>query len=95
MLIEALVIYGCTVNHCTEMTAAYNAQNPIIMQTAKKVGDKAKVIAVEYTGEFVVNTIIPVVGWTLGTEANIKVYKNLVIKIEHKEPPTLGFRYEF
>jgi hypothetical protein len=95
MLIEALVIYGCTMSHCNEVTAAYNAQNPEVMKTIKLVGDKTKRIATDYTHEYLVNAVIPIVGWAAKGEANLKVYRNIIVKLDRNDPPSIGFRYEF
>jgi hypothetical protein len=92
---ELLVILGCSTGNCNDVTAAYNAQNPEVMRYLKNTGDKAKIVATKYTHEYFVNAVIPAVGWAVKGEANVKVYRNIIVKIDRNDPPSIGFRYEF
>lgn len=100
MFLEGLVLFSCSIGHCSEAVDNYNRFNPEpyrVVKEAERTGEK---VARKYLGSAVVNVLVPVMGWAVTQEATITLKKDLTGKLKMGEETgghkvTVGLTWSF
>jgi len=103
MLVESLVIFSCSIGHCSESIDAYNHHYPQnfyvqAMDTKKKLEKRGERLAKEHVPPFIIHSVVPIAAWMIKQEAAFGVARDMTFRIkidENYKRFNVGLAYSF